>query len=304
MLGSVSASSNLWEDLFVVSSNSKDILENKVNIDDAIIASKINSLDNIIECNSFFAWNSHLQEKMPHTKSRFNDILKNHINAGGAKDFPSWFISSLSAWLEDSTRKLLLDKWLTEEQNNNIDLPWLLRYAEQDNDLYLKILKKLVKSYKENKSYENIQNINDLFNKIEAKNLDEACAVLSEATPGVAVCLLSRSDISDDYMLQGLKSLSKLSKQRTINIKLDFNMLGKLGPKARLDAMKQLLGLFSKWYAKKTSVLPFKTMPNKEEVANFLFPCSVKYNKEVSDVLQKFDEITQSQLRPNTGAIL
>ncbi len=298
---SVSPGTSLWEDLFIVSSNSKDILENKFNVDDAIIASKINSLDNIIECNSFFAWNYNLQEKMPLTKTKFNNILKEHIDAGGAKDFPSWFISSLSAWLEDSTRKLLLDKWLADDQNNGIDLPWLLRYAEQDNELYLKILKKLVKSYKDNKSYENINNINDLFNKIESKNLDEACAVLSEATPGIAVCLLSRADISDDYVLQGLKSLSKLSKQRTINIKLDFEMLAKLGPKARLDAMKQLLGLFSKWYAKKNGVLPFKTIPNKEEVANFLFPCSVKYNKEVSDVLQKFDEITQSQLQPKAG---
>ena len=78
--------------------------------------------------------------------------------------------------------------------------------------------------------------------------------------------------------------------------------------------MKQLMGLFNSFYKfqKKygdkyyysyrlsdarskyeelKNKVPFKKTPTKEEVEQFLFPCSIKYNDEVIELIKRFEEI-------------
>lgn len=288
----VSEHMDIWEAFFVVSSDSLTD-EDKQTVDVAI-SSQLESVDDIIEHHFQFSWNVDLVNNLPTTKAKINHLLDGALgNTISDSAFPSWFILTISPWLVTETKQRLIEGWLQDEEDDGIEIDWILRNAGQSPELNLKIFTKMVKTYKKNKSEAKVKQITNLFSQIGQDHLDEACEVLSKATPSVAACLLTRSDVGDDYILAGLKALSKLSKQRNVDVKIDFEMLGKLGPKARLDAMKQLLGLMKKWYHNKKTELPFSSVPTREEVSNFLFPCSLKYNKEVNDVMIRFDEISR-----------
>ena len=130
-----------------------------------------------------------------------------------------------------------------------------------------------------------------MFQKVNDDNLDEACELLANSTPAIIACILNRDGISEKYVVMGLKALSKLTKQRNIMVKLDFNALEHLSPKGRLEAMRHLMGIINKW-GSRPKELPFKTMPTKYDIERILFPCSMKYNEEVTNLLKRFDEIS------------
>jgi len=159
------------------------------------------------------------------------------------------------------------------------------------------VLEKLIKLYKKKKSKSRIEDIYDMFQNIDVQNLSKACELMAKSTPAVTAGLLNREDVPEKYIIKGLKALSKLSKQRDIKVKIDFKTLEHLGPKSRLDAMKQLMGIMNSWYRLKQTELPFKENPTKESIEKFLFPCSFKYNEEVSKLLKRFDEITNPSNR-------
>lgn len=123
----------------------------------------------------------------------------------------------------------------------------------------------------------------------------------------------------EKYVPKALKALGKLTGQRKIDAKIDFSTLQQLGPRERLNTMQQLLGTFDGCYRlmlyyKKNAGnntndyyyrqykeryersginngLPFKELPSKEEIEQFLFPCSLKFNKEVSDLMARYNEL-------------
>jgi hypothetical protein len=121
--------------------------------------------------------------------------------------------------------------------------------------------------------------------------LPMACEALSSGTPAVSAILLSRNGIPEDFTIKGLKAISKLSKQKNINIKISFDMLKHLGPRSRLDAMKHLLGIITNCNSKQRE-LPFTKLPMREDVEFFLFPCSIKYNSEVVELVEHFSNLT------------
>ena len=104
-------------------------------------------------------------------------------------------------------------------------------------------------------------------------------------------CLLARNDLPEEYVIMGLKSISKLSRQRNVALEIDLDALKNLGPKSRLEAMKQLLGLVYSYNRIKPTKLPFKNTPNREDIEKFLFPCVLKYNEEVSLIIKRYEEL-------------
>ena len=72
-------------------------------------------------------------------------------------------------------------------------------------------------------------------------------------------------------------------------------MLKHLGPKSRLDAMKQLLGMLGYYYSSNKYQHPFKTLPERSDVLEFLFPCSLKYNDQVKELVKRYDELTRQK---------
>lgn len=193
---------------------------------------------------------STMQDQLPHTKAKFNELLEKFFEDD--KDLDSYPISMYNDWIDVSNKKNLLDKWAND--NYKVDSDTILELLN-DKDVVgnlkeksVEILDKFLKAYRKNKSQKNIDFINGIYLKTDPQYLDDICKVISKSTPAVSVNLLNRSDIKDEYILAGLKSLSKLSSQRDIDHKIDFKLLEKLGPRGRLDTMKHLFGLLDYEY--------------------------------------------------------
>jgi hypothetical protein len=278
---------------------------------DPVLADRLNDIEDILDIHYYLCFGN-LHELIPCTKTKINEILSGHDYNSGEW----WLVEKFDNWIDDNTKKILIDKWI---QNDNIgaDDICMADNIAYDTDTNLKILQKLLSIYKKKKSSIIIQKIEKIFKGMDSSRINEACAVLEKSTPAVSVAFLGRQDINEKYTLIGIKSLSKLSRQRNLDVKIDLEMLGNLGPKARLDAMKQLLGMFDKYYQfvvkndspkyhnsyryeymkkklkskYKDYQMPFTKMPNREDIEKFLFPCSLKYNKEVVLLIKRFEEL-------------
>ncbi len=225
-----------------------------------------------------------LPNLMPSTRIKINQIISEAL----AKDFNSWyFLKTFSNWLSHDVVKLSIKKWIESEDN---EASWVINNLSNATDMTEEVLNKMVKVYASNKSKYHVKNIERIFKNIPSDKINNACKILSESSPAVSACLLSREDIPEEYIIVGLKSISKLSRQRNILVDVDFQALKSLGPKSRLDAMKQLLGMMDKYRANGFE-FPFKTTPTREEVEQFLFPCSMKYTEEVSLIVKKYEEL-------------
>jgi hypothetical protein len=236
-----------------------------------------------------------------------------------------------SRFFKDNTKILLLKSWVYGKKNqahyywydeNVVD--YVKLYDFKNKAFTYDLLVRLVGYYKSSRNYSILHHIEKTFLNIGKRRLDDACKLMSNATPAIRACLLQRSDISNDkYILLGLRALSKLSSQRKINVKIDLSSLSKLGPKSRLDAMKQLLGMFDEYlifmknkkhdpvfanyygldyksnherslereFKNKNYELPFKEIPTREQVQLFLFPCMIKHNEEVAELMKRFDDM-------------
>jgi len=224
-------------------------------------------------------------------------------------------LSEMCRWISEKTKQRIVSQWLDGTQSSYYSFPRPVvlsayeSYKEKQND----IMSKLIIMYRNGKRHYVYNVIAELFTKVCPENLEKCCEIISSATPLIKTIFLKRGDLLEKYIVMGVKSLSKISSQKNIDIKLDFNILSKLGPSSRLKAMKQLLGMFDRYYINmiyyqtiyhdqymaekwkkkfetcgKTNI-PFKNIPTKEEVAQFLFPCSIKYNDEVSKLVAKYE---------------
>lgn len=224
---------------------------------------------------------------MTETRNKVNDLLLDYLENSDV----NWkLFEKLNRWLDNSVKGKLVDIWLDSEDVNP-DSMWIGESIPSDHKENVKALKRFVDIYRANRSNDNLTIIESLFKNIGSDKLGEACDVIAKSTPAIACILLCREQVSDDYTIKGLKAMSKLSKQRSVEVKIDFDMLKHLGPRGRLDAMKQLLGMMNKWGSKKRE-LPFKSLPTREEVEFFLFPCSIKYNEEVVELVNHFLQLT------------
>lgn len=285
---------------------------------DGHLANRLENMDMLLEIYYYLCYGD-IHSLLPETKKKVNELLSAEIKS--KKEIQWWQFKRFAAWLNDELKSALADEWL---ENDNIDLDdgWMVSSLQDDTETNIKVLTKLTRMYKKKKSAQNIKIMEKIFVGFDKDRIDEACALLAKSTPAVAATLLCRNDIPDKYTITGLRSISKLSKQRNIDIQIDFDMLKHLGPKGRLDAMKQLMGMFDKYYQFKrdqaarmknnpnynnysysynkerklkskagTFNLPFKEVPKREDIERFLFPCSLKYNDEVVSMIERFDEL-------------
>lgn len=253
---------------------------------DQELSSKIDHVEDLDRIYFYLRSDNRIPKVFPKTVNRTVSLLsesvhnKNNVNYLRFKRF--------ERWLDSDTLARLAELWLEDTSGLNEQNFWVLKYVPRDTKYGLKALQKFTQIYKKHRSNTNIEIIEMLFTNIPKEDLLKACEIVSKSTPAVSSVLLSRNDIGEEYIVKGLKAISKLSKQKNIDIKIDFDMLERLGPRARLDAMKQLVGLCS---GKKIGELPFKKVPDEDEVKKFLFPCAMKYNEEVKQLVDKFNEL-------------
>lgn len=283
---------------------------------DPHLASKLENMDRLLEIYYYLCYGD-MHTLLPLTKKKINELLSQELK--DIKNVKWYQFKNFISWLDEDVKKSLAQEWLNNDEVE-IDDSWMADSVSTDTDTNLQVLNKLVRMYKKKKSFQNVKIMEKVFLNFESGRINEACEVISKSTPAVVASLLKRTDISDKFTIKGLKALSKLSKQRDVNIQIDFDMLKHLGPKGRLDAMKQLMGMFDKYYqfvqnnknnanrgygytwkerrlkrdAKEYS-LPFKEMPKREDVERFLFPCCIKYNDEVVAMVSRFSELNQKE---------
>lgn len=247
---------------------------------DESLAHSIESIEDIKDI-YFYLRCGELYNIMPATKKKINNILEKEIS--GNIDWN--LFNRIQYWLDNNIMTHLLDVWLHSTEVNPAST-WIVRNIPTNHKEIVTILERFVQIYKSKRTQSNVEIIESIFLNIPSEKLKQACEVVKKATPAIASILLTR-EVEDEYTLAGLKAISKLSKQKNIDIKIDFDMLKHLGPRARLDAMKQLTGIMNKW-GRHHKNLPFKQVPEKEDVELFLFPCSVKYNQEVIELVEHF----------------
>lgn len=308
------ATASLWDLAYNLDPTDKDLCASI----DVPLASKLEDMDMLLEIYYYLCYGD-IHKLLPETKKKVNELLSGQIKSETETQW--WQFKNFASWLDDDLKSTLVNEWL---DNDEIDLDdgWMVESLKDDTDTNIKVLTKLTRMYKKKKSANNIKIMERIFIEFDKDRIDEACALLAKSTPAVAATLLRRNDIPDKYTITGLRSISKLSKQRDIDIRIDFDMLKHLGPKGRLDAMKQLMGMFDKYYQfKRDQVamqkanpvnynnygnsykerklklkavefrLPFKEVPKREDIERFLFPCSLKYNDEVVSMIERFDEL-------------
>lgn len=255
---------------------------------DPHIASKFKDTESLAEAFYYMCYGN-LYELLPKTRERINAILSDHLSED--KDIDWWRFEAYRNWLLDDLKNQLAAAWLNDDSAQCV---WIADSVPSDSPLIVQALSKMTNIYKGRRSAKNLEAIETLFSRTSAEYLDAGCKVISSSTPAVAVCLLSRNDVDEKYTLKGLKALSKLSKQRSVNTKVNFDMLGNLGPKARIDAMRQLLGMIGGYRGHIRVVSkrsPFTSIPTRDEVETFLFPCSLKYDEQVKELLKEFDNL-------------
>lgn len=273
----------------------------------------IKNIDNLKEI-FFHLCYGEMHLLLPKTLNKVNELLRLELE----KENVEWSLfSNFNIWLNDATKQKLTTIWLNSE-DTSFNTDWLTDTIFENENISIEVLKKLINLYKSSKTQTNINMVEKAFMFLNKNDLKDGCVAMAKGTPAVSVFLLKRDDVEEKYTITGLKSLSKLSKQRNLDIKIDFNTLKHLGPKGRLDAMKQLMGMFDKYYKfkkekqnnnsyyygwkekqlKKNSKeysLPFKEVPNKEDIETFLFPCSIKYNEEVVNMIERFKELINQE---------
>lgn len=251
---------------------------------DKHIASKFIDVESLAEAYYYTCYGD-LHTVLPETKKKINSILEDNLTSSDNVDW--WRFEAYKSWLDDNLKEKLTEAWLKDDTAKCI---WIADSIPSDSPLSVPALSRLTSVYKGRRTTDNLKAVELLFSSISSKYLEEACKTVSASTPAIAVCLLSREDVDEKYTLKGLRALSKLSKQRSVKSKVDFKMLGHLGPKARIDAMRQLLGMLSS-YNKQKDNNPFVDVPSRDEVETFLFPCSLKYNDQVVELIKEFDSL-------------
>ena len=284
---------------------------------DPYLADRIECLKDLLQVFYYLCYGK-IQNNLPETKKKVNQLFREELK----NEDVNWYnFKRFRDWFDDDIKCELVKTWLGDDKHN-AQSSWVVDTFTvgelRDGDMGLKVIDKLTKLYKKNKSRKNVTLIENLFKSLDSRFVNDACEIVSKSTPAVAASLLRRTDISEKYTIKGLKALSKLSKQRNVDIKIDFDMLKHLGPKGRLDAMKQLMGMFDKYFKwqqenlpnaatyydkyyynrrkpkEVTYELPFKKMPEREDIEIFLFPCSLKYNSEVVAMMKRYNDIVGS----------
>lgn len=289
---------DLWSLLYALDDTNQDICAKL----DPHIAAKINDTYNLSSAAYHLGY--YKNDYLPLTKSKINSLFRNYIHVWVSQnmgDFGKKYliasqyqdISRYARWLDKDIINEVTEIWLSKDDYYDERHGWLSEVVDMNDDLCIPVSQKLIKIYTTRKSRRNLKRIEDFFVRVGTSHLGKICEQMDSSTPTIKACLLGRDDIDEKYTISGLKAIAKLTTQKKVKTKINFSMLKRLGPRSRLDAMKHLVGLLYWYYdsRKDTHQLPFTTIPTREEIAEFLFPCSIKYNSEVSKLMERYDEL-------------
>ena len=257
---------------------------------------------------------------LPLTVRQIKQVIFDDI----AQDKYDWkILKAYIALVDNNIIKIFAEAWLKDgKEFYDFDGPeWFINIIQHHNIVdRCTLLTKMLSEYKNSKTQKNIKIINKIFSECPKEEIIASADIINNSTNAVRALLLTRAEmLPESYVIAGLKAMSNLTRQRAIDFKIKFSSLECLGPRGRLDAMKQLLGAldeyfifmqndydpnsqYSWWQDRKKYKLkrkskafniPFETMPTREEVEKFLFPCALKYNDEVVLVMKRYDEITE-----------
>lgn len=276
-------------------SNLDPTKKNRCEAIDVLLAEKLDDVDTLGYTGYYLNYDG-ITETMVNTKKRINEIIQKCVQDPD-QNISTYQLRNFDRWLNAETCSIIVKAW--SENESKWDLSWISQYAikTDDSEILIKVLEKLISNYNSKKSKYKVRDVESVFKAISKNNMDRCCKLLAESSPAVSACLLSRPDVGEEYIILGLKALSKLSKQRDVPVEIDFFALKTLGPRSRLDAMKQLLGLAQAYRRNKRESLPFKVIPTKEEMEEFLFPCCIKYNDEVSSIIQRYVELVNKTMK-------
>lgn len=287
---------------------------------DKHLAEKINSMQDVYPIYNLLVRTSR-GIYMPNVQNKISDVFMESIKKG---NLTIDAIVRYCSWLNSKTQYKVLNIWLDEKNVSYeyITNCWMTNFETSNDEVKLKVLSKLIEIYKEYKSRKNMNLIEKIFNGFDEENVEGACKILANSSSSVASLLLQRSDIPNEFIIKGLRALSKVSQPREIKGKFDLENLKYLGPKARLKVMKHLMGINCPYYqfkkerkenpndryylsADRTHRLqrralrvsfPFKEIPKREDLELFLFPCTMHYNEDVIEILERFDTLKNKQI--------
>ena len=275
---------SIWDLLYSLDPTKR----NRCEAIDPLLAERIDSVDTLGLTGYYLNYDG-LIEILVKTKSKINEVIQKDVQ-DLEQSITGYQLKQFDKWLDTFTRKLLVELWIKNDKS--WDISWISKLAlDLNNEIQIKVFGKLIESYNKRKSRYRVRDVENIFKVVNKDSLDTCCKSLAESSPALTACLLSRPDIQEEYVILGLKALSKLSKQRELPVEVDFFALKTLGPRSRLDAMKQLLGISQTYNKYRKDELPFKIIPTKEEVEEFLFSCAIKYNDEVSSVVKRYEEL-------------
>jgi hypothetical protein len=164
------------------------------------------------------------------------------------------------------------------------------RYIRDGYPGNLKLLEFAVNDPKRIKHYSIQRIIKCAFLALRTEDVDAGCVIVSKLTPATQTIMLLRTDINEVHLLKGLKAMSKLSRSRKVNAVLKLEMFKRISPKSRLQVIKHVMGYSSRYrYWTGRNIAQFDVMPTKEQLAELLFSCSMKYTSQVTEVLSHYD---------------
>jgi hypothetical protein len=228
-----------------------------------------------------------LDGKFPKTIAKINEVILDHYKQS-PQDCGLYGLSHLSSVLTDEVKDLITDLFV----EGRFPLSWnVVSFIRPNNRHCLTLAHKFVERYKGSTYWHSC--IGKVFVNMRAEDLDAGCALLVQGTPNIQALLLSRQDIKDEYIIVGLKALSKLKNPKNVAVKIKLDTLKRLAPKSRLEVVKHLIGFSNKyyyrhWYNSRPPVA-FEVTPTKEELSELLFSCSLLFNDEVVKVVAHYD---------------
>ena len=271
---------SLWDIVSRINPKDRDVclkLDNE-------LAERLSSIDDIYSI-YYYIPHQYSNDLFKETSCKINSIITEHLD--NTKESIQWYrLRSLSQYFDKDTKEKVIKRWISEPEEYAIE--YIFDIVPNDSEIVIAFLNKAVACYKKRKAWRNLNIIGETFKKVSSSLLEDACKILSSSTPAVAACLLSRSDINDDYTLKGLKSISKLKARHSVQKVIKLEMLRSLGPRGRLDAINHLLHEIAQ------GSVPLDPMPTKEELQEFLFPCAFKYNDEVVRAIQGYEYVLKN----------
>lgn len=248
---------------------------------DEIAASKLNTMEQVERL-----YDSSSLDHCPKTIAKLNEVLLEYLNAPIIKDY-AYPLVSLANHCNDAVKYRITELFAEGRTNLGSSIG---KFIVPNCPYNLGLMHRSIERYLNGRHYWR-GCTGKAFICLRAEDLEEGCRLLSKSTPNIQALLLERQDISEEYILIGLKALGKLKDTKQVRVKIKTELLKRLSPKGRLDVIKHLIGYNTRYYWRYHNKLPaeFEVPPTKEELGELLFSCSMKYYNQVSAVLQYYN---------------